>query len=262
MASRLRRSAGDGGEQRVARGAGALAQPGLEDRFGRGHQRCSSFFAALADGVHVGAGGERDVLAGESGEFGDPQTGLDGQGEHGVVAPAGPGGLVAGRQQRVDLGFGEVGDQVAFGAFGRDGEHPLDGAGVLGMLQGEVAEQRVDRGQPVVAGGHAVVSVAFEVVQERGDQRRVELGDVEGAGCLAGAFGGEGQQQPEGDLVGGDRVRARGALADQPVGEVGLQRRARARSWPGSEACRRAVRRPAPSAPGNGGQVPVGVRRG
>ncbi|GAA1585422.1 hypothetical protein GCM10009789_43800 [Kribbella sancticallisti] len=36
---------------------------------------------------------------------------------------------------------------------------------MLGMLQGEVAEQRVDRGQPVVAGGHAVVPVAFEVVQ-------------------------------------------------------------------------------------------------
>ena len=44
-------------------------------------------------------------------------------------------------------------------------------------------------------------------------------------GALPCSVGGEGQQQPEGDLVGADRVRARGALADQPVGEVRLQRR-------------------------------------
>ena len=41
-------------------------------------------------------------------------------------------------------------------------------------------------------------AVAFEVIQERGDQRRVELGDVQGGGRLAEAFGGEGQQEPEG----------------------------------------------------------------
>ena len=171
--------------------SGSLGAPGrspsqaVQDRFGGRHQRCASFFAAFADGVHVGAGGERDVFAGECGEFGDPQSGLDGESEHGVVAPAGPGALVAGAQQRVDLGLGEVGEEVAFGSFGRDGEHALDGAGVFGVVQGEVAEQRVDRGQAVVAGGGAVVPVAFEVVEERGDQRRVEVGDVQGAGRLA-----------------------------------------------------------------------------
>ena len=95
---------------------------------------------------------------------------------------------------------------------------------MLGVVQGEVAEQRVDRGQPVVAGGGAVVAVAFEVIEERGDQRRVELGDVQGGGGLAEASGGEGQQQPEGELVGADGVRAGRALPDQPIGEVGLQR--------------------------------------
>jgi len=85
------------------------------------------------------------------------------------------------------------------------------------------SEQGVDGGPPVVAGGGAVVAVAFEVVQERRDERRVELGDVQGGGRLAEAFGCEGQQEPEGELVGADGVRAGGALADQPVGEVGLQ---------------------------------------
>ncbi len=98
--------------------AGRSAEPGLEHRGGRRHQRCAPVFSAFADGVHVRAGGERDVGAGESGEFGDPQPGLDGQGEHGVVAPTGPGGLVTGREQGIDLGIGEVGEQVALGSFG------------------------------------------------------------------------------------------------------------------------------------------------
>jgi len=177
----------------------------------------------LAERVYVGAGGEGDVLAGEPGEFGDPQPGLDGQREDGMVAPSGPCGQFAGVEQRVDLGLGEVGDEVALGSLGRDGEHALDGAGVLGVLQGKVAEQRVDRSQPVIASGGAVAPLALEMVQERADQRRVEFGDVEGGGCLAQAFRGEGQQEPEGELVGADRVRAGGPLADQPVGEVGLQ---------------------------------------
>ena len=210
--------------------SGSLAAPGhslkprVQDRFGGRHERRASLFAAFADGVHVGADGEGHVLAGESGELGDPQSGLDGEREHGVIASSGPGGQVAGVQQRVDLGVGEVGDEVAFGSFGWDGEHALDGAGVFGVVQREVAEQGVDGGQAVVAGGGAVVAVAFEVIQERGDQRRVELGDVQGGGRVAEAFRGEGQQEPEGEFVGADGVRAGGPLADQPVGEEGLQR--------------------------------------
>ena len=119
-------SAGDGREQWIGGSAGTFPEPRFEDRFGGRHQRCSSLFSAFADRVHVGAGGERDVLAGETGEFGDPQSGLDREREHGVVAPSGPGGLVAGVEQRVDLGVGEVGDQVAFGSLGWDREHALD----------------------------------------------------------------------------------------------------------------------------------------
>ena len=70
-------------------------------------------------------------------------------------------------------------------------------AGVLGVVQGDVAEQGVDRGEPVVAGGHAVVPVVLEVVQERGDQRGVEVGDVQGGRALAGAFGGEAEQKAQ-----------------------------------------------------------------
>ena len=74
----------------------------------------------------VRAGAEVHVGAGEADQFGDPQPGLDGEQQQRVVASAGPGGLVAGGEQRVDLGLGEVGDQCSVEAFGWDREHPGD----------------------------------------------------------------------------------------------------------------------------------------
>jgi hypothetical protein len=217
--------AAGGREQRVGRRAGVFAEPGFEDRPGRGDERRASLLASLADGVHVRSGGEGYVAAGESCEFGDAQPGLDGEGEHGVIATSGPAGLVAAAEQRVDLVVGQVGDEVALGAFGGDGQHALDGSGVFGVVQREVAEQRVDRGEPAVARGDAVVTVVLEVGQERRDQRCVEFCDVERARAFAGSFGGKDEQEAEPGPVGGDGVGAGVALADQPIGEEGLQRR-------------------------------------
>jgi hypothetical protein len=89
-------------------------------------------------------------------------------------------------------------------------------------MQREVGEQGVDGGESVVAGLRCVVAVVFEVIEEGGDERRVEIVDVEATGRGAGLLGGEGEQQPEGEPVGVDGVRAGGALPDQAVGEVGL----------------------------------------
>jgi hypothetical protein len=50
--------------------------------------------------------------------------------------------------------------------------------------------------------------VLFEVGQERADQRRVEIVDVQLTRLLAGLLICEGQQQPERVAVGGDRLWA------------------------------------------------------
>jgi len=65
------------------------------------------------------------------------------------------------------LGTGQEGDHRGVGAFVRNGQHPLDQPGVFGAAQRGGAEQRVDRGQPQVAGRHRVAAAGFEVV-ERG----------------------------------------------------------------------------------------------
>ena len=82
---------------------------------------------------------------------------------------------------------------------------------MLGVAQRGEPEERVDRRQPGVAGAGAVAALVFEVVEERGDQRRVEVLELERRRRLAGLLLGEGEQQPEGVAIGGDRVRA-GAL--------------------------------------------------
>ena len=108
-------------------------------------------------------------------------------------------------------------------AFGWHGEYPLDVCGVFWVVQGGVAEHRVDRGEAPVAGSHRVVPVAFEVFEERHDQSGVEVGDVEGGGRLAGLRARETDQQPERVAVPGDGVAGGAALRDEPVGEEGLE---------------------------------------
>ena len=61
------------------------------------------------------------------------------------------------------------------------------------------------------------------MVEEGGDQRGVEVAEVELRRCLAGLVVDEPEQEAEGVTgAGRDRVRARVSLAGQPIGEEGL----------------------------------------
>ena len=68
---------------------------------------------------------------------------------------------------------------------------------MFGVGQRGEAEQRVDRGQPGVAGADAVAALVFEVVEEAGDQRGVEVGQVQRGRCEPGPLGGVAEQQPQ-----------------------------------------------------------------
>ena len=166
------------------------------------------------------AGGEGDVADLEADEFGDPQPGLDREQQERVVAAAVPAGAVWRGEQRFDLGGVEVVDGVALVALGGDREHPTDRVQLLGVFERHELVERVDRRQAVVAGPWAVVTLLFEVGEERADQRRVEVVDVEIAGVLAGRGCREREQQPERVAVGRDRLRAGVELGDQTFGEI------------------------------------------
>ena len=109
-------------------------------------------------------------------------------------------------------------------ALGRDRQDPFDVGGVLGVAQRGEAEQGVDRGQPGVAGADAVAALASRGGRgtRRSAARPGRRGRAGRAACRCCSCG-EAQQQPEGVAVGGDRVRAGLALADQPLGEERLQ---------------------------------------
>ena len=76
------------------------------------------------------------------------------------------------------------------GPFVGDGQDPLDERGVGRFSVGGVAEHGADGGEAGVAGAHGVVPFVFEVVQEPGDQRGVEIDEVELGGLFAGVAGG------------------------------------------------------------------------
>jgi hypothetical protein len=92
--------------------------------------------SAFAQAVDVRAGAQADVGAGECGEFGNPKAGLDSQDQQGMIAAPGPGRGVWGGEKCGGLGFGEVGDEPAIEAFGRDCQDALDHGRVLWMAQG------------------------------------------------------------------------------------------------------------------------------
>jgi hypothetical protein len=67
----------------------------------------------------------------------------------------------SGAAQRVDVGVGQVGDQLLVDAFGWDGQDALDDGGVLRMGQGSEPEQGVHRRQAGVAGAHTVSPIVL-----------------------------------------------------------------------------------------------------
>jgi hypothetical protein len=86
-------------------------------------------------------------------------------------------------------------------------------------------KERVDRGQPRVAGADAVAAFAFEMCEERGDLVCIEVFQPELGWLFAGLFVQEPEQQPEAVAIGGDRVRTGAPLPSQTLGEERLQKR-------------------------------------
>jgi hypothetical protein len=62
---------------------------------------------------------------------------------------------------------------------------------MLGVAVGGEVEQRADGGEPGVAGSNADAALGFEVVEERPDQRGIEVFEAELVRCPAGAALGE-----------------------------------------------------------------------
>jgi len=83
---------------------------------------------------------------------------------------------------------------------------------VLGVLQRGIPVEGVDRRQAVVAGAGSVAAIGIEVGEERADQRRIQILEVQLEGLLAGLLVSIGQEQTDRVAVRGDRFGAGVAL--------------------------------------------------
>ena len=117
------------------------------------------------------------VLTTEASKLPDPQACLQRQCQQRPVPPPGAGRSVRRGDQGLCFDFVEIAQRRVPFALGGDSEHSLDHCGVLGVAQGGKAKERVQAGEAGIAGSNRNVPLGFQVVQEAGDERRVEILD-------------------------------------------------------------------------------------
>src|SRR5699024_7661863 len=94
---------------------------------------------------------------------------------------------------------------------------------LLGMMVGGIGKERVDRGEPRVAGLDTVAANVLEVLEETRDRLGGQVGQFDLGRRYAALGMHMGQQHFPGVTVGGHRVGAGAALADEIGGEEMLQ---------------------------------------
>jgi hypothetical protein len=120
-------------------------------------------------------------------------------------------------------------------------------------------QERTQRGQPQVAAANRVVSLALQMIQERQDQIRLDVDQLQLLGSLP-SLAGEVQEQHQGIAVAGHRARAERALRNQVLGEELLNQRRRTMAawvrwryaWRTSDGASNDSNRPAASAINSG----------
>ena len=177
------RAAAAGREQRVLGSAVALLQPLAKHGDGLAGQRRRSCFrpfprrsgcAGRCRGARPGSGG---------GELGDPQPGLDRDGEQRVVAAADPPGRSGAASSASTSSVGEVGDGRAFEPFGRDRDHAAISAACSGWRN---AAYGTSSGSPRAGRCGSAGCCRAGVRGDRGTRRSVVRRGprVERRGCL------------------------------------------------------------------------------
>ena len=195
-----------------------LSQPGVENGTGRFCQRRAAFLASLAEDAQVGAASRRETLSFEPGHPGQPKSLLHRGEDEGVVASSRPCLSIRCCKQRVDLRAAEKADRLARESLARNREHSLDLRCVCRQLERRVAKEGMDRGQSQIAASNAQAPAGLELVEERNDQRGVNLLESQARGRQSETLLREEQELSEGVAIGGDSVWTCLALLHRSLG--------------------------------------------
>lgn len=91
------------------------------------------------------------------------------------------------------------------------------------FIEGHVAEEGLQGGQAIVSCPGAVASFTFEMLKELSQEGHIKVLQAEFRRHASEVLRGKTEQQAEGIPVGGNRVRARAKLSEQPVCEETLE---------------------------------------
>jgi hypothetical protein len=171
----------------------------------------------------VRAASEHEGLDPKPGQLRAPKPGLDGDEQKRMIASSAPCSAIGRSKERIDLGACEEVDGAPLKPLVRHREDALDQSGVLGFLEGSVAEERANGGEPDVAAPRRVATFVLDVVQKGADQRRVKIGEAQRGRGLLELLLCEAEEQPKGVAVARDRVGTHPALLDEAVEEECLQ---------------------------------------
>ena len=113
-------------------------------------------------------------------ELGDAQPAGEAQVEHRPVANAVPAGRLGRIQDRLHFLDRQVSDQPRLGFLRRDRQDAPNLVEGGGLTKFQEVHERLDGGQADVSGARAIGARGFQMIQERDDQRRIDLLQVQG----------------------------------------------------------------------------------
>ena len=102
--------------------------------------------------------------------------------EHRPIAHTVPAGRLGRIQDRVHFLDRQVSDQSCLGFLRRDRQDAPNLVEGGGLTEFQEVHERLDGGQADVSGARAIRASAFEMIQERDDQRCIDLLQVQGGG--------------------------------------------------------------------------------
>jgi hypothetical protein len=132
-----------------------------------------------------------------------------------VVAAALGGSTIRRGQQRVHLRFVQIGDDCLAGLLERDGANLATPGNVLGTVLSHEARQRMNCGQPLVAGGNRTLPCLFQIGQEETHQIRRYIDHLKPIHRLVQLGGSVRNQQRKGIAVTALRVARQIALGNK-----------------------------------------------
>ena len=178
-------------------------------------QRRAPFFPAFPFTADVGSSPKHHVTPTQHGNFREPETGLHGKEQDCVVPTAKTGALIDAGEDGFDLLACEVTDERSRHPFIRDREDALDERAVLRHFECGVVIKRPQRRQPGISAARSVSSLTFELIEEGGQERSVELDQGQLRRRCSQPLLRVAHEQAEGLRVGRNRARARTPLRDQ-----------------------------------------------